>query len=150
MDARKFEVMRRLMEEQIPFNKLIGLQVIDAEGGKASLRFDFREELVGNFKMGILHGGVIAAALDVVGGAAVISGFQAGEPLKGMGTVDLRIDYLRPGNGKQFVATGLVMRQGRILSSTRMELHNEQGELIAIGAAIYRVSIKDEYVLMNL
>jgi uncharacterized protein (TIGR00369 family) len=67
-----------------------------------------------------------------------------------MGTVDLRVDYLRPGQGKTFVATGNVMRQGRILSSTRMELHNDEGTLIAAGTAIYRTSIKDEYVLMNL
>lgn len=150
MDPKKFEVMRKLFEEQIPFNKLIGIQVLAAESGKATLRIDFRPELVGNFKMGILHGGVIAAVLDVVGGAAVIAGFEADEPLHGMGTVDLRIDFLRPGSGKHFVATGQLMRHGRILSSTRMELHNEQGVLIAIGTAIYRVSIKDEYVLMNL
>jgi uncharacterized protein (TIGR00369 family) len=143
-------MMRKLFEEQIPFNAIIGIQVISAEAGQAKLRFDFRQELVGNFKMGILHGGVIASVLDVVGGAAVISGFEADEPMHGMGTVDLRIDFLRPGTGAHFIATGLVMRQGRILSSTRMELHNEKGALIATGAAIYRTSTKDEYVLMNL
>ena len=150
MDPKKFAMVQKLMEEQIPFNKLIGIEVIDAEEGKATARFNFRRELVGNFKMGILHGGVIAAVLDVVGGAAVISGFGAEEPLHGMGTVDLRVDYLRPGSGQHFIATGEVMRQGRILSSTRMALHNDQGVLIAIGTAVYRTSIKDEYVLMNL
>ena len=150
MDTEKFAVMRRMMEEQIPFNKLIGLKVVSAEEGKAALRFEFRRDLVGNFKMGILHGGVIAAVLDVVGGAAVIAGFGPDEPMHGMGTVDLRVDFLRPGQGKTFLATGQVMRLGRILSSTRMELHNDEGTLIATGAAIYRTSIKDEYVLMNL
>ena len=150
MDPKKFEMMRKLYEEQIPFNKLIGMEIIGAEAGKASLRFDFRLELVGNFKMGILHGGVIASVLDVVGAAAVISGFGAEEPMHGMGTVDLRIDFLSPGKGKHFVAEGEVMRQGRILSATRMTLHNDQGVLIAIGTAIYRVSVKDQYVLMNL
>ena len=127
MDPKKFEMMRKLYEEQIPFNKLIGMEIIGAEGGKASLRFDFRLELVGNFKMGILHGGVIAAVLDVVGGAAVISGFGAEEPLHGMGTVDLRVDYLRPGSGQHFIATGEVMRQGRILSATRMTNRSSLG-----------------------
>jgi uncharacterized protein (TIGR00369 family) len=150
MDEKKFAVLKRLFEEQIPFNRTLGLKVISAENSRAVLQFAFRAELVGNFKMGILHGGVIAAVLDVVGGAAVIAGFDESEPLHGMGTVDLRVDFLRPGQGKTFTATGQVMRQGRILSSTRMELHNDAGDLIATGAAVYRTSIKDEYVLMNL
>ena len=32
------------------------------------------------------------------------------------------------------------MRPGRILSSTRMELYNDQEKLCAIGTAIYRLS----------
>lgn len=145
MDPKKFAQMQKLMEEGIPFNRVLGLKVIAGESGKATIEFAFRPELVGNFKMGILHGGVIAAVLDVVGGAAVIAGFDDEEPLHGMGTVDLRVDFLRPGQGKSFLATGQVMRLGRILSSTRMELHNDAGTLIATGAAIYRTSIKDEY-----
>jgi uncharacterized protein (TIGR00369 family) len=150
MDAAKFEMLRRLFEEQIPFNKLLGIRVIGAEDGKAAIGFDFRPELVGNFKMNILHGGVIASVLDLVGGAAVIASFGPDEPLHGMGTVDLRTDYLRPGSGKHFIATGEVLRHGRILSSTRMELRNDTNELIAAGTAVYRTSKKDEYVLMNL
>ena len=56
MDEAKFRAMRRIMEEQIPFNRVIGIEIIEAEGGRAALRFDFREDLIGNYKMGILHG----------------------------------------------------------------------------------------------
>ena len=150
MDPAKLGMLRRLFEEQIPFNRLLGIRVISAEKGKAALGFDFRPELVGNFKMNILHGGVIASVLDLAGGAAVIAAYRDDEPLHGMGTVDLRTDYLRPGTGKRFVATGEVLRHGRILSSTRMELRNEDDALIAAGTAVYRTSAKDEYVLMNL
>jgi uncharacterized protein (TIGR00369 family) len=150
MDPAKFDMLRRLFEEQIPFNKLLGIRVISADNGKAMIGFDFRPELVGNFKMNILHGGVIASVLDLAGGAAVIAAYPPGSPLHGMGTVDLRTDYLRPGSGKHFIATGEVLRHGRILSSTRMELRNDENVLIAAGTAVYRTSAKDEYVLMNL
>jgi len=150
MDPVKFEMLKRLFEEQIPFNKLLGIRVISADNGKAALGFDFRPELVGNFKMNILHGGVIASVLDLAGGAAVIAAYRPDSPLHGMGTVDLRTDYLRPGSGKHFIATGEVLRHGRILSSTRMELRNDENALIAAGTAVYRTSAKDQYVLMNL
>jgi len=150
MNPAKFEMLKRLYEEQIPFNKLLGIRVISADNGKASIGFDFRPELVGNFKMNILHGGVIASVLDLVGGAAVIAAYGPDTPLHGMGTVDLRTDYLRPGSGKHFIATGEVLRHGRILSSTRMALHNDENVLIAAGTAVYRTSAKDAYVLMNL
>lgn len=149
MEGEQFEGMRRIFEQEIPFNRLIGMRILDAAGGRARLRFDFREELVGNFNMGVLHGGVISAALDVIGAVAVISSFGEGEPLHGMGTVDLRVDYLRPGSGKHFVASGEVMRPGRLLASCRMELHNDADRLIAAGTAVYRVSSRDDYVLMN-
>ncbi len=143
-DERKFELMRELVERHIPFNQVLGFRLLEAKEGHAALQFDFKPELVGNYQTRVLHGGVISSALDVVGAAATMSSFSFSEPLRGMGTVDMRIDYLRPGDGQSFVATGTVMRPGRILASTRMELVNDEGELLAIGTAIYRVSSRDE------
>ncbi len=149
MKAEKFELMRKLFEELIPFNRLLGMKVVEGGEGKATVRIDFREELVGNFVTRILHGGVIASVLDVVGGCAVIASFEPDEPMRGMGTVDLRVDYLRPGKGAHFLATGQVMRPGKRLASTRMELHNDEGVLIAIGTAIYRVSTQERETPIN-
>jgi uncharacterized protein (TIGR00369 family) len=56
-----------------------------------------------------------------------------------IGTIDLRIDYLRPGKGNYFVATGAIMRAGRRVSVTRMELYNDQNVLIAVGTGTYIV-----------
>jgi uncharacterized protein (TIGR00369 family) len=150
MDPKHLEILRDVFEEKIVFNKVLGIKLLDVEDGKASLRFDMKPELVGNFAMGILHGGVISSALDVIGGAAVISTFKPGGHFYSIGTVDMRTDFLRPGKGKHFIATGNVMRPGRILVSTRMELVNDDGELIAIGQAIYRLTARDEFKLVNL
>jgi uncharacterized protein (TIGR00369 family) len=144
MDADKFATFREVIENAIPFNRELGLRLLEADDGRARLRFDFREALVGNFITRVLHGGVISSALDVIGACAVMSTFTSGEPLYGIGTVDMRIDFLRPGAGSFFIASGEVMRPGRILSAARMELHNDQDTLIAIGTAIYRASRKVE------
>lgn len=150
MDPKRLAALKEVFEQKIVFNKVLGLEIIHAGDGRASLRFDMKPDLVGNYNMGILHGGVISSALDVVGAVAVIAGFPEGSPLYSMGTVDMRVDFLSPGKGRQFIATGTVMRHGRILSSTRMELVNDEGSLIATGAAIYRVTAKDEFKLVNL
>ena len=57
-----------------------------------------------------------------------------------LGTIDLRVDYLRPGLGKSFVASGYTLRTGRKVAVTRIELHNDQQDLIAVGTGSYVVS----------
>ena len=53
------------------------------------------------------------------------------------------------GKGRRFIASGTVMRPGRILGAARMELANEAGELLAMGTAVYRVSRKEQDMFMN-
>jgi len=96
-----------------------------------------------------LHGGVISAALDTAGGFMAGIGLmkkpddlqdeQILKRLLKMGTIDLRVDYLRPGKGKYFLATGSIMRMGKKVAVTRMKLHNDEGLLIAVGTGTYLV-----------
>ena len=150
MNPHRLALLRELFEERIVFNKVLGLKLVEADAGRGRMEFPMKPELVGNFSLGILHGGVISSALDVVGGLAVQASFKDDDPFFGMGTVDMRVDFLRPGKGQRFVVTGQVMRPGRHLCSTRMELVNETGELLAIGTAIYRVTAKAEFSPVNL
>lgn len=150
MDEKTLEWVREVFEEKIPFNKLMGLKLVAMTEGQAEIRFDLRPELIGNYNLGVLHGGVISAALDVVGASAVLSHFVKDGVMVGIGTVDLRVDFLTPANGKYFICTGTVMRPGRILSSTRMELTNDEGKLNAIATAIYRLSREEIFDKVNL
>jgi len=52
----------------------------------------------------------------------------------------MRVDYLRPGLGQWFEAKGYILRTGNKVAVTRMELHNDTGELIAIGTGAYTVA----------
>jgi len=137
-------LMRKVMEQHIAFNKHLGLKVESFDPQAPKLRFDMRPELVGNPARQILHGGVISATLDVAGGFAIMLSLAAdmtGIPTSfpNMGTIDLRVDYLRPGRGKHFVATARIVRKGKRIAVTHMELHNDAGELIATGGAAYVV-----------
>ena len=97
----------------------------------------------------VLHGGVIASALDAIAGFAVLLAMMKkhqDEPREAqlarfmkIGTIDLRIDYIRPGRGTHFIASANVMRAGGKVASVRMELVNDAGEMIAAGAAAFMV-----------
>ena len=135
-------LMRKVMEEHIAFNKHLGLKVESFDSAAPKLRFDMRPELVGNPTRQILHGGVISATLDVAGGFAIMLSIARDSAVTpssfpNMGTIDLRVDYLRPGRGKYFIATARIVRKGSRIAVTHMELHNDTGELIATGGAAY-------------
>ena len=57
--------------------------------------------------------------------------------LSKIGTIDMRVDYVRPGKGEWFEATGRVLRTGNKVAVTRMEVHNDKDELIALGTGTY-------------
>lgn len=142
--------LRDLFQTRITFNKELELQVVSCKPEHPSMAFNMRPALVGHFHYGRLHGGVISAVLDTTAGLGLMcvigehfcdeSSEQIMARFLKVGTIDLRIDYLRPGMGKRFVATASVVRLGGRVASTRMELHNEQNLLIATGAAAYVVS----------
>ena len=108
-----------------------------------------REQLIGNFVQGILHGGVISAVLDLTGGliASVellkqlgnIPNHELATRMARIGTIDLRIDYLRAGKGNHFLATGSTLRHGSKIAVVRTDLHNDQNLAIAAGTATYQV-----------
>ncbi len=146
------ELMKLLpsfVEERIPFNKVLGLRVESLDMESVSLKIGMKEELVGNPVKGVLHGGVISAVLDVTGGITAAMGVlkkmadrpleEIGKRLLNVGTIDLRIDFLRPGLGKYFLATGSLMRTGQKVVVIRMQLHNDQDRLIAVGTGTYTV-----------
>jgi uncharacterized protein (TIGR00369 family) len=134
---------------KIPFNKLLGLEIEEISDEHARLRFSMRNELVGNYTRNILHGGVISATLDVTAGLMAFLGvakrIRSGslaekmERFSRLGTIDMRVDYLRPGAGEHFVATARVIRSGNRIAVIFAELHNDSEELIASATCTYLV-----------
>ena len=139
-----------LFEERITFNGFLGFKIASLEPGSASIKFSMRPELVGHYLYGRLHGGVISSVLDATAGLAVVCEVAEFHPhestleimsrFRYLGTVDLRIDYLRQGIGEEFFATAEVTRLGKRIAATSMQLKNDEGSLIATGNATYIVS----------
>ncbi|WP_404301604.1 thioesterase family protein [Alicycliphilus denitrificans] len=142
--------LRQIFEERIPFNHLLGLKIARLEPTQVVGRIDMRPELVGHFAYNRLHGGVISAGLDAMGGLAVMAAIGARHmdeaPMARLhrftrlGTIDLRIDYLRPGIGSHFELRAEVLRLGSRVATTRMEFLGSDGGLLSTGTAAYIVS----------
>lgn len=146
--------LRELVEffhtQHIPgINKFLDFTMDSPDLDNACLKFDMRDDLIGNYSYRTLHGGVISAILDITGGHIVfLKQFKRvrGQPRDKMvkkavriGTIDLRVDYLLPGIGNSFSSSGYVLRIGNKVAVARMELHNDTQELIAVGTGSYTV-----------
>ena len=140
-----------LYERRICFNEVLGLRAEGTQPGQVpTLVFEMQPQLVGHYLYGRLHGGVIATALDAVGSYALL--LALAERHRGddaeqiiarfarLGTIDLRVDYLRQGIGERFEASAEITRMGGRIGSTLMRLHANDGTLIATAAGSYILS----------
>lgn len=142
--------LKHVFEEKIAFNKVMGVKLSVIEPARVAGFIEMRPELVGHFVHKQLHGGVISACLDALGGIAVLAAIGArhlDEPLEQrlhrfvkLGTIDLRIDYLRPAISERFDLRAEVLRLGSRVATTRMEFFAADGKLLATGAGAYIVS----------
>lgn len=139
-----------IFEQRICFNQLLGIEVTELMPERVECRIRMRPELIGHYAHQRLHGGVISATLDATGGLMVMAAIGARHPNETpaqrlarfgkLGTIDLRVDYLRPGVGSWFRAQAEILRLGSRVASTRMEFRAADGGLIGVGAAAYIVS----------
>ncbi len=144
------EALRTLFEERIAFNRVIGLRIGTVSAERVEGALEMRPDLIGHYGHQRLHGGVISAALDAMAGLAIMAAIGARhmsetphermQRFAKLGTIDLRIDYLRPAVGERFTACGEVLRLGSRVATTRMEFRDAAGELLATGASAYIVS----------
>src|ERR1017187_6020733 len=138
MDAT---ALRQVMEELIPFNRVLGIRVAEIDKGHGRMEIAFREELIGDPVRRAVHGGVISALPDTAGGCAVWSALD--EETARVSTIDIRIDYLRPGRPETLVAEANVVRAGRRVGVADIRLFHPSApaESIATGKGVYNVVI---------
>lgn len=147
--ARVDAALVDIFEQRIVFNQVLGLKITSVQPGQVQGLFAMRPELVGHAAHGRLHGGVISSVLDAMGALALLVAMAEHHPQDSadqvvqrfikFATIDLRVDFLRQGQGAHFVATAEVSRLGGRVGSTQMRLCNDAGTLVATAAAAYMV-----------
>jgi uncharacterized protein (TIGR00369 family) len=142
--------LKTIFEEKIVFNKVLGLTITSVKPERVVATIAMKPELVGHYSHNRLHGGVISAGLDAVGGLVCMAAIGARHMNESpeqrlmrfskLGTIDLRVDYLRPAIGEHFELRAEMMRLGSRVASTRMEFFGHDGKLLSCGSGAYIVS----------
>lgn len=126
------------MWPDIGFQKLLGIEVLEASPQRAVVRLPHRMDLCGGGNA--LHGGVISSMLDLTGALAAWSGHDIARGMKAS-TVTLTVNFVGAAMGTAIVATGEVRRRGKELIFCDVEIveDNDARRLVATGSMIYRI-----------
>jgi len=120
-----------------PFHHWLGVSVTSAQKGRVVLSIPPNPEFVGNPFIPAVHGGIVAALIDLAGGAALFVELKFPTP-----TIDMRVDYLRPAiAGKRLDAEARVKSLGKTVGFVDVDVTDEDGRLVATGRCTY--SVKD-------
>lgn len=136
VDRALAERISRGFVHGVPHNAALGLELVDCSSGQSTVRLPYRRELVGDGETGVLHGGVVTALLDAACGAAVFLRLRV--PCR-IATLDLRIDYLRPGTpGEDLLARADCYKVTRRVAFVRAQaFHDDESNLVAAAAGTF-------------
>lgn len=118
--------------ENTPYLKLLGIEAVEFEVGKAVLSLPMHEKLRQPY--GLLHGGATASLIDTATAFAVVSVLGDDEKAS---TVDLTLQFLRPHTAGKIICTAKILRTGKRLLFVSAEVVNEENKLIATALSTY-------------
>lgn len=108
--------LERLLAE-VPYIRFLGMTA-ELAGDEMTARLPFSQHLVGNTQIPALHGGVIGAFLEMTALCQLI----VLEPLRRQPrTIDVTIEYLRPGRAQTTFARADVRKIGRRIANVHVE-----------------------------
>lgn len=137
------ELYFKIFNEYIPFNKYIGMELMEIEDGFAKAIIKFKPELVGDSRILAVHGGVISAAMDAVGGIAGITTLHSMEDK--LVTVDMRVDYIRSARNTDLIIEARIVRSGNKIVTTNMQVFSgSDNTLVAEGRGVYHATRKNK------
>ncbi|MEN9418739.1 MAG: hypothetical protein RI988_2359 [Pseudomonadota bacterium] len=121
---------------EIPFGRLLGLELVEVGLGSAVLAVQLRPELTNSFQ--VAHGGVTMALLDVAMAHAARSPLAEGGPwMPGVVTIEMKTSFLLPGEGR-LVATARCLRRTASLAFCEAGIAREDGELAAHATGTFK------------
>ncbi|MEE9279646.1 MAG: PaaI family thioesterase [Myxococcota bacterium] len=120
--------------QHAPFHQFLRMEIdeVDADAQRLVLRLPFRREYQRMQEVPQIHGGPIAALIDIAGTYVIWAVLGQGVP-----TINLRIDYLRPAVDTGLRATATVRRAGRTVALVDIDVHDDRGRLVAVGRGSY-------------
>ncbi len=136
-NENKFKILKQVVENQIPANKLLGLKVLELKEGYTKIHIPFKEEFIGDFIQKRWHGGIQASIADNAGGIVAMS--TIGSFDERVSTIDMRIDYLHGSEPKDFFAEAEIIKNGKRIVKADVKLYHEKEKIVAIARCAFSV-----------
>lgn len=102
--------------------RLIGATLAEVAPGRATIELPVRDDLTQQHKF--VHGGVVGMIADSAGGYAAFTLMPADASVL---TIEYKINLLAPATGETLVARGVVLKPGRTLSISRVDVYGVAG-----------------------
>ena len=118
-----------------PFCVALGVRVEAIDSARVRICIPFKEEIAnpGN----ALHGGVMASAIDIAGSCAAVAAV-GDKPGLDASVLDLSVSYLAAAIGEDIVASAEVLRRGKEITYSAVDVRTDAGKRIAAGLVTHR------------
>ncbi|HLO93269.1 MAG TPA: PaaI family thioesterase [Burkholderiaceae bacterium] len=120
----------------IPFVRLLGMELLRFEPDQAALAVTLRPELTNSW--GVAHGGVTMTLLDVaMAHAARTPGTEGGTDQAGVVTLEMKTTFMRPGEGR-LTAHGTRLHRTATLAFCEGKVVDESGQLVGHATGTFK------------
>jgi len=136
--SKPYSDMIKEMYPMVPFQKLLGVEIVETKEDYAKVLVPFRQELAGGGNA--YHGGVISSLIDLTGALSVWMGHDTEKKGVKASTVTLNVQFLSAALGQDIVAEGHCNKRGKELNFCDIDVFTaDTNKLIAKGSIIYRI-----------
>ena len=115
------------------FEHQLNLTVAEKHDDGVTIHFDLLPQYLNSH--GVMHGGITASLADEAAWHAIENHFGYGA--RPSTTTELKVNYLRPIGGTKVSARAHLVRAGKTLCVSRVDIFDEQKNLAAIGIVTY-------------
>lgn len=129
------DLLERLKVEltRPPFNAWLKLEPVSATAEGVEIRLPVRPEMAGGTDPAFVHGGIVAALIDITGYAAAACMTGRSVP-----TIALQIDFLRPAIADVLHAKATVRQKSRRLVRVDIEISTAE-KIVALGRGTFTI-----------
>jgi uncharacterized protein (TIGR00369 family) len=126
---------RIINDKLVGFRRLIGLETRELGEGYSLMQLTVGPEHLNSG--GTIHGGILATMVDHAGGIAGCYDPATGQTRKAV-TISLTTSFLAAARHGTITAVGRKRSGGKRIFAASVEIHDEHGNLLAIGEGSYR------------
>lgn len=118
----------------MPFNHLLGIQLVEEHGDGVTIEMPIREELLNSNR--VVHGGATASLVDAALGIAITQKWKG----RLTSTVEMKLNYLRPAREGKLIARSRFIKTGKTIVVGTVEVADDSGQDIAFGLLTYMLA----------